>query len=716
VTHSLKAGLCAGLLLALAPSTRGADQPKPRDLGFVEETEQRLVQLDVSLRAKKPKPGEALPELTLGDFEVVIAGHRIALRYADRLCQATSAGTPPAEAPLAAEAAPAPPTEPERAPQPTGHGTYLFYFEHKHLTMQGQEIALKMAEELIPKLIVGGNRGMVASSGARLIQSKLSGDPQVLLEALQSIRHNTGQWSATRYSEAEIRRYQEIREAEEQLSVAAARSRARLFQVEEIQATSNQLRRFAAVLGSLAEIDAPKVALYFADTIRKSPGQHYAELFGGDSGGSHELATMETKSFSASAAFDRVTEMAGAMGVRLYTIQAQGLSSNGMQEARFDTNSKGFATHRLKEAEDTMTSLAAETGGATFRGGLDNGTLDRVLGRIQSDLDCFWLLSFPAEGLAQDQILPVRVRFNPDSPRFAELDRMYELSSRGQIVVQSASQRKESMLLAAHLEGGDALESEPARGTLIPLAFKDGKYRALVQLVVANPAFAQDLAGSLVWDLGLTHVARDKVEHQVAQRIESREAKAPVVLEAEWSFAPGKGEIVGVAYENRFGQVATVNIDVDWPDPDDAPVTVGPLALVQPSEGAFVRLREDRSAKETRNKGTLALGSGAALVDRPTWAIGLLCRGRRTRGDLWIERRLTGASSIDFPVQKWEWDADEPCVQVRDLIEQGVMDWGTFKYEVQIYDAPELAGEPLATKRVEFTALTADEPLQARAP
>lgn len=705
MTTRARAGALLVALVAAAPWFRGTaadDAPaKPLDLDIVEQTERRMVQLDVSVRLKDARQQRELPELAPGDLELVIAGRRTPITFVDRLCAPTARAAAPAAPAPAAPAAAAPdapvPSEPTAAtPAP---GVFLFYFEHENLTMQGQEIALKMAEHLIPQVIVGGRRGMVVSSGDRLFQTELTDDPQVLLDALREIRADKHQWRLTQYAEDEVTRYKEILSAP---SDSISKSLARMYQIEEIRLTTRRLHLFEATLGSLAALDPPKVALYFADTIRREPGRHYSELFGsGDI--DREITRMETSSFTASAAFDRVTKVAGGLGVRLYTFQAQGLISTGMTEALYSTGGQRIPTRRHEQAEETMSSLALETGGATFRGGLDSGTLGKVLDRIERDMQCVWVLNFPADQLGEDQPLPVRVRFNQDSPRFAELDGDFELTSRGQIVVQSAGKRKEAVLLAAHA-AQSALDADRARGAVVPLSFDEGEFRGLVQMVVTNPAFARELSGGLTWEVGLTQIHDHDVGRQTSARIDVTNPEAPVVLETEWSFKPGKSKIVGVAYESRLGQIATMNLEVDWPEPSQESVSIGPLAMVQPMSGVFVRVGAD-DRREVRKEGSVVVGLGAALVDRPTWMVGIVCRSRRARQELWVERRLTGASSVEFPLQKWEWSSESLCVQLRDLIPAGVMDWGSFKFEAWVHASPDKSGTPLAVRSVEFAAL-----------
>jgi len=460
------------------------------------------------------------------------------------------------------------------------------------------------------------------------------------------------------------------------------------------------------VLGSFAELDPPKATLYFADTIRKNPGRHYEMLFsnasrdGGDT--TDEIANL---GFVAGLSFDKVTEQAGAQGIRLYTIRARGLelgSSLVTRSAYERPNQMPVRDSGARDAEETMVSLALETGGASFRGGTESSAMRRVLDRIRSDLACFYLLSFYPVGLPEDSPLAIRLRFNVDSPRYDELNRLWELRGRGQLVVQSEAKRKESILLAAHTTVS-AVDSETGRNVLIPLGFTDNEYQVLAQFAVDSPELPAGLSASTSWDLGMSLVSREKVHHRVAKRLEVGTAGVPVVLEASWSFPPGPGEIVSVGYEHRYGQLAAVDLETDWPNPNGPAASIMPIAVVQPASGVFWRV-DSAGEEQLRNDGPLAIGESPAQLDRPIYFVGLVCRGKRSR-DLWIDRKLVGNVSVDFELQKWSGDDEERCVQVRDLIRPGQAGWGDFRYEVRVYADETLEGKPLVERVREFTGL-----------
>jgi VWFA-related protein len=689
--------VAGGLWIALALAWTGAlslaqeddaQQPPPLDIDLVERTGRRLVQLDVSLTPKKKNAALAIPELAPADFDLVVNGRAVHIEFADRVCNVARTES------LVAQAGETGASAPPSVPAPRQTATYIFYLEHTLLTMAGQNVALEMAERLIRELVRGGNRGLVVSSGSRVVQSELSDDPEKLLETIAAVRKDTRQWAEYAYAENELARYADIFR---QPSTGSQRIAARSYQLEEMRITSNRFRRVSAMLGGLAEVDPPKALFYFADMARQRPGEHFIRLF---SARTDELqgAYTEGSGLNHTFAFDDVLEQANAQGVRLYTIQAQGLQTEDTMPAARPNRAPNT---RIRDAEDTMHGFALETGGEMFLGGTDAPTMGRILRRVEEDLACLYVLSFVPDELPEDQGLRVLLRL-ADTERGRAAAAEFDVHSRGQIVVQSPGRREETLLLAAHA-AQETVDSDTGRGVVIPLGFDGKAYQGLVQFVVQGSDLASQLAHGSVWDLGMTHLLGTDVLDSVSARVEVTDPTAPVVLETLWSFEPGLNEIVSVGRERRLGQLATVKLDLDWPDPDQAKVTISPIAVVQQQEGVFLRKKGDE--QEVRHRGTLAVGEGFVRTDHPAFLIELICRAKRTQEDLWVRRRLSGEEAADFELLHWQADRGERCIQVRDLVHEGQMSLGKFSYEVSVFDNQALLGEPVASARHEFKAL-----------
>ena len=62
-----------------------------------------------------------------------------------------------------------------------------------------------------------------------------------------------------------------------------------------------------------------------------------------------------------------------------------------------------------------------------------------------------------------------------------------------------------------------------------------------------------------------------------------------MVFEAVTSFKPGPFEIVFVAHETTTDEIHTGKLEGEWPNLEHLPVTVVPIALMQPTTAFFLR-------------------------------------------------------------------------------------------------------------------------------
>lgn len=679
----LALALCGGWALAQQPS-----EPLPQKSDLVETAERRLIQLDVSFEAKRRTANDAIvPLLRPEDFELIVNTGRVAVRYADRICriderEVTTETEDAGAAPVAA------------APR----GTYIFYLEHKLLTMRGQNIAFEMVESMIKELVVHGNRGMLVSSGGAVLQSPVSTEPEVLIAFLQKVRTDPKQWAEFEYAQGESERHRQI---QEQPTTGGQQIAARAFQLEEMRITSNRMQRLAALIGGLSEIDPPKAIFYFSDIARQKPGQHFVDLFSGQEGTPEGFDSP----FNHTTAFDHVLEEANAQGVRLYTIQAQGIQVGETPAGGSFRNTTLTGLRRIEEAENTLRSFSAETGGEMFFGGDDATTMRRIVKSIERDFDCFYVLSFPADGLPEDGPMRVVVRLNPDTEAGANAERDFKVRTRGQLVVQSESRRTESKLLAAHLSTG-TLDGDIGRGAAIPLGYRNGKFEALVQFVVRTPDLPPGIVADSLWDLGMTKISGVDVTGDISARIGTDNPSAPVILETRWDFEPGKASVMAVGHEQRLGQLATAKLELDWPDPDKSALSVSPIAAVQPHDGAF--LEKAGGSEKTRLQGPIALSDGVALVDRPLALVGLVCRSKKMKDDVWIVRELSGGSTVEFPPIRWTFEG-ERCIHLRDVLKNGQMGWGDYVYDIKVFENEAMTGPPAASGQRVFSAAEVPE-------
>ena len=676
--------IAATVLLASAmPALPQDDGEEPKDLNLIEQTGRRLAQLDVSVSG----PDEAIADLTAEDFELVVGGKPIESFIVDRSCNLEQRVVR-----IETRDAPTKDTAPAAVVRPVGpKPTYLFYFDQHHLTAAGRQNSLDTARSIVDRLITDGARGMIVSAGQYIATIQpMTDDRNLLQDALDRLEGDNDQWDPYAYQE-DSRIEHVMRELQQDQDITKALGTARQYQREERYRTDKALRLFEITIGRLTDLDPPKAVLYFADSMRKNAGEHYVSYFGRQAGDPDPtLSKMQTDAFMANNAFDRVVEAASANEVRLYTVQGEGLLAPSMTVNRGNSRNQGQPnanSRRRLDAQNSLVGMARETGGQAF---LHGAPAKKIATRIEEDLACLYLISFDVTGMPEDRPLAVTLRSKRDK---------VEATTRGQIVLASASKKKTTRLLAAFTGIVPDTDDVKLEAVVIPTGYDKGKYTALVQIRAPST-----LLPKTTWEIGASLVSRGKVRQDVSGLIEVDRPAVPVIFEAEMTFGPGPYQLVMVAHERTTDQIARAEIEDDWPDPDAEEVTLGPLTLLQPSEGAFLR------DGKLRRSGSIGRTSAEPVEPGlPAAVIGLVCRddSRKTKkAGLVVSRRLIGDTEAPFTDLELS-DSGIRCIQLRDIIRAGTMTEGRFTYELKVVDKTD---RELTTSTLEFAAVDPDRP------
>jgi hypothetical protein len=299
-------------------------------------------------------------------------------------------------------------------------------------------------------------------------------------------------------------------------------------------------------------------------------------------------------------------------------------------------------------------------------------------------MSCVYLISFDPRDFPQDKPLAVSVIVKRPKVK---------TSVRGRLVIQSDGTRLTSRVLSACASPTSKTLATPVRVGLIPVAYRDGRFTARVQ--VAMPGSAVPGA---TWDLGASLVTEGVVWQDGSGRIQVAQANVPVVYEKDMDFAPGDYELVAVAHEVTTDTLASKEIRGQWPKIDAELASLGPIAVSQPMKGGFLR----NGAALTQ--GAVVLGEGEPLRPGvPTAVIALVCRAKDQKRPLRVVRTLVGES--ETPVGSNELDLSEDrCGQIVDLIPAKMLGAGSYRFVIAVTsDGSELA-------RAERTLVVPDLP------
>jgi len=650
------------LLLLCASVTRPSAQQQPRDIGLREQAERLLVQLDVSVSGAE----STIASLTKDDFELIVMGRTLDDFIVDRVChQPTLVASDAPATRQGSDAADDPAIADKPLPvQPRLAITYMFYFDQSFLTQEGRIRSMDMARQMIPELVKDGNRATIVSSGRNVTTyANLTNDVEKLLAGIDEMENHRNQWwdPTARPEELQIR---EVLDTLYRRGADEASSLAKLYQSDERWRAEKGLRRFSMVLGRLTDVPQPKAILYFSDRMRSNPGAHYLSYFSNvQIGRNSMLQSLGADSGMSALSFDRVVNEANASGARLYTIQAEGMTGMGNIEVKSMSAlapQANSGTRHITDAQNTLVSFAAETGGQAFLRGVSAKKITRA---VIEDMSCIYLLSFDAGNLPRNSGVPVLVRVSRDGVK---------VHHRGQVFIQSREKRLTSRLMAA-FAAPDAVAGEGRiLGTVVPTGYVDGKYTAMVQVGVEG----SPLPGAS-WDIGISLLSRGKVREDASDHVQVSAGGTPVIFEALMTFSPGPFEIVMVAHETTANEIATGKIEGSWPDLNEGLVTVGPIAVMQPEAAVYLR------GGEVKLKG--AAGYRELLKPSlPTVMITLICWDKDEDRPLRIDRELIGESTAEF--QPMQIQPDETrCAQIRDVIRADTMTDGEFTYRVRVF-------------------------------
>jgi hypothetical protein len=218
-------------------------------------------------------------------------------------------------------------------------------------------------------------------------------------------------------------------------------------------------------------------------------------------------------------------------------------------------------------------------------------------------------------------------------------------------------------------QGGDVT----VRGVMIPTGFQDGQYSVMIQGATEGSPLPD-----ATWDIEAALDAPGRSPEKLSSQVQAPDPDVPVVLELPLVVRPGEYGLTLVAREKTAGQSGTVQIRERWPDPVKSAATVTPVVLLQPARGAFVR------GESARTQGALAVVDDTPVqTGLPTALVSVVCRGPGVTDRVRVERTLEGAVRLDLEPILLE-PGEDPCAQVRDLIQPGTLGPGHFRYEVRV--------------------------------
>jgi hypothetical protein len=489
VTLGVAAFFSIALVRADAPP-----KPPPLQPGLTEGVESRLIQFEVRVTRK----GAPVGGLTTSDFDIELGGKPLRKFTVDDMCGAATA----------LPGAPAPRT-----------GGFILYFDEPELTVDGKNRAVEVARLVAPALLSKGHELLILRNGDALrTEANWTRDPAVASAALDRIAADPGNGDVLRAQAEQVRmesvldrvaagvRASELQtrvdirdgaradnnpvrgpqadgivafgtphqsgsgkgpgelaaDAEHDVVVTGELTRLigeiKPLVHDDLRRTERDMERLSGVVRYLALRDAPKGIVYFADTLRRDPGAGIVHTLNSAAHNEHLLDDPQWNSviepWNADNTFQALVRESSTYGVRFYAVEGRGLS---------------LPSDWVRTSQDTLASMALETGGLSFLNGI---APERIADRLAADQSCWYLVSFDPSGWDTDRPLKLGVSVGKDGLR---------VQTRTSLVVPSRATLTETRLVAAHF-GDPAFASQPLSVSVYPIGGTTRSLEILAQV------------------------------------------------------------------------------------------------------------------------------------------------------------------------------------------------------------------------------------------
>lgn len=602
----LFAALLALLAVDARPEGRAyqheADTPDASTRGSGGEQEQRrpifrsgreLVSVDVVVR---DRAGNLVRDLTSADFEVREDGRPQQILGLSFQEISETAVTPMATAELLAGAeerlldpASVAATKPMAAADVAGRRLIVLLFDTSSMQPEEVQRAIDAANTFVSEQMSPADMVAVATVSTTLdVLTDFTGDRARVAATLAQLGYTEG--TATPPPDASTAATDEE---------AAAAAEATETETSELDLFNNdvRLRALRTLAEALAPLEQRKAILYFSAGMERSGQDNQIEV-------------------------RAAINAAVRAHVSIYPVDTRGLQAvvpggdarqaSGRGQSLFSGRGVGRQFSRLAASQDTLTSLAADTGGRAFT---DSNNFGEAFDRVRRDMSAYYLLGYSSTNSAKDgRFRRIQVRVKRDEMRveartgyFAERDFAH------------TNRADREMQLQEQL-------FSPVSSTDIPVMVTGGFFRVAadryyVPISVAVPGYAVPVKPEKEQiSLDILGIVSDEQGRPVGRMRETLElpgaagstlAGKQVLYQSGVSLPPGRFSVKVVVRENTNGRIGSFEALLGVPELGQAPVKVS----------SVVMSTQLQSAARGRSQNPL-VRNGQQLVPNVTHVIG----------------------------------------------------------------------------------------------
>jgi VWFA-related protein len=548
--------LAAALVAAVLPGAAGtAQEPRPTF-----RSGRDLVSVDVVVRDRN---GEIVRDLTAADFEIredgrvqQVLGLSFQEITGNALAPAATAELLAGVEERVAEAATSAP-KPITAADVAGRRLLVLLFDLSSMQPEEVQRAVDSANTFVKEQMSPADMIAVATVSSQLdVLTDFTGDRGIVAATLAQLSYTEG--TATAPPDASTAATDEA---------AAAATEVADEEASELDMFNNdvRLRALRTLAEALAPIEQKKAILYFSAGMERSGQDNQVEL-------------------------RTAVNSAVRAHVSIYPVDTRGLQAiapggdarqaSGRGQSLFSGRGVARQFSRLAASQDTLTSLAADTGGRAFT---DTNDFGEAFDRVRRDLSAYYLLGYSSTNAAKDgRFRRIQVRVKRDGLRvearagyFAERD--FAHTSRA----DRETQLQEQLF-------------SPVSSTDVPVMVKGGFFRIAadryyVPISVAVPGHAVPVKSETEKiSLDLLGVVTDEQGRPLGRMRETLEfppasggtlAGKQVLYQSGVTLPPGRFSVKVVVRENTDGRIGSFEIPLTVPDLKDAPLKVSSVVM-----------------------------------------------------------------------------------------------------------------------------------------
>jgi VWFA-related protein len=543
----------------LASDVPQTQQPEQRRPTF--RTSRELVSVDVVVR---DRDGNIVRDLTAADFEVREDGRPqevLGLTFQEI---STTAVKPLTTTELLAgvsermtETAPAgAEAQPMTAADVAGHRLIVLLFDISSMQPEDVQRAIDSANKYVSEQMSPADLVAVATVGTTLnVINDFTTDREKVAASLAVLGYTEG--TATPPPDASTAATEEAAAAETEVTEEEA---------SEMDMFNNdvRLRALRTLAETLAPIEQKKAILYFSAGMERSGQDNQIEL--------------------------RTAINAAVLAhVAIYPVDTRGLQAvvpggdarqaSGRGQSLFSGRGVSRQFARLAASQDTLTSLAADTGGRAFT---DSNDFGEAFTRVVRDMSAYYLLGYSSSNPVKDgRFRRIQVRVKREDVRvearagyFAERD--FAHTSRG----DRETQLQEQMF-------------SPVSSTDLPVMMTGGFFRLAadryyVPIAVAVPGHAVPTSAKDGVSLDVLGMVSDEQGRPLGRMRETLKFPASagatlagkqVLYQSGVTLPPGRFSVKVVVRENATGKIGSFEAPLTVPELKAAPVKVSSVVL-----------------------------------------------------------------------------------------------------------------------------------------